>query len=266
VSKRVTSCILQANPNHGGRPPSELAALLRDLDSEIDQLLVADGIFAVDSYGWVNYDEADPEYFGFTVWQTDPPFQPDFSALMGGGVVNYVPTRRDEVLTRNGEDFMAVMNAARRSMGKAFVRWRAIDSEVIGASDEFWEDYSICTMLLAIASDRMRDFLVMALENVEYDSRKSAGDQGPVIKQAIEEVPGLAQYAMQSQKYKAVRNEIVHEIATLAARRSTILSDSNEATPFPASPWRYGSQPSRSSGRYLWRRGKRLPPIRKSTK
>jgi hypothetical protein len=134
--------------------------------------------------------------------------------------VSYEPTRRDEALIRNGEDFVAVMNAARRSMGNALVRWRMIDSEVIDASDEFWEDYSVCTMLLAIASDRMRDFLVMALEDVEYDSRKRESDQGPVIKRAIEKVPGLAKFAMQSQKYKAVRNKIVHEIATLAARRS----------------------------------------------
>lgn len=219
---RLSGSTLQdvASSNSNIRNPRDLAALLKDLGGEIDQLLVAEGIVAVDSYGWMDHDEADPEYIGFTLWQTDPPFQPDYSILTGGGIVSYAPTRRDEVLIRNGEDFVAVMNAARRSMGNALVKWRVIGSEVISTSDEFWEDYSICTMLLAIASDRMRDFLVMALEDVEYDSRKSESDQGPVIKRAIDKVPGLAKFAMQSQKYKAVRNEIVHEIATLAARRS----------------------------------------------
>jgi len=202
------------------RDPRDLAALLNDLGGEIDQILFAEGIYAVESYGWLDHDEADPEYLGHMMWQTDPPFKPDFSIVTGGGAVTYVPTRRDEVLTRNGEDFVAVMNAARRIMGNALMRWNAVDGNVIGASDEFWEDYSICTMLLSIASDRMRDFLVMALENVEYDSGKTESDRGSIIKQAIDKVPGLAKFAMQSQKYKTVRNEIVHEIATLAARRS----------------------------------------------
>jgi len=75
-------------------------------------------------------------------------------------------------------------------------------------------------MLLAIASDRLRDFLAMAIENVEYDSRRSEKDQGALIRRAIEKVPGLAVLANQSQQFKQIRNEIVHQIATQAAHRS----------------------------------------------
>jgi hypothetical protein len=55
-----------ASSNSNIRSPQDLAALLKDLGGEIDRLLVAEGIFAVDSYGWMDHDEADPEYIGFT--------------------------------------------------------------------------------------------------------------------------------------------------------------------------------------------------------
>ena len=199
------------------RSPQELATLLRDLDGEIERVLVEEGVFSVEAYGWLDHDIPDPDYSGHNVWQTNPPFEPDFSAMMNGEVVTYAPATRDEVLTRNGEDFVAVMIAARRSMGMALMRARSVQS--VANSDEFWQEYSTCTMLLAIASDRIRDFLVMAVENTEYDSQKSEKSQHSVVMQAIGNVPGLAALAIQSQNFKKVRNDIVHKLATLPARR-----------------------------------------------
>jgi hypothetical protein len=202
------------------RDPQELATLLKELDGEIEQALLAERVYAIDAYGWVNHDEADPDYLGHTLWQTDPPFQADFETLLGGGTVKYEPTLRDEVLTRNGEDFEAVMTAARQVMGMAIVRARSAQHPSVGGPEGFWQDYSVCTMLLSIASDRLRDFLVMTMENTEYDSRRSEKDQDGLIKRAFKRVPGLAALATQSQQFKKRRNDIVHRIATQTARRS----------------------------------------------
>jgi hypothetical protein len=84
---------------------------------------------------------------------------------------------RDELLIRSGEDFEAVMNSARRSIGIAVARGRTTESIGLGHSDEFWQDYSTCMMLLSIASDRIRDFVVMAMEDEEYDSGKAETSQ-----------------------------------------------------------------------------------------
>jgi hypothetical protein len=202
------------------RSPKELAILLKDLDSEIEEILNAEGVFPVSSHGWIDHDTEDPEYAGHAMWQTDPPFQHDFSTLLGGGVVQYAPTLRDEVLTRSGDDFEAVMISARRSIGMALARARTIQSLAQDHSEKFWQDYSTCMMLLAIASDRIRDFAVMALENEEYDSKKGEKAQEALVKGAIAKVPGLADLAKQSQAFKELRNKVVHKIATRAALRS----------------------------------------------
>jgi hypothetical protein len=228
------------------RSPGELETLLKDLDGEIDEVLIAERVHAVYAYGWIDHDEADPDYLGHTLWQTDPPFQPDFSTLSRGWVVGYAPSLRDELLTRNGEDFEAVMIAARRAMGMALVRGRSAQSTPLGGSDEFWQDYSISTMLLAIASDRLRDFLVMATENVEYDGRRSEKDQRSSVQRAIEKIPGLAAFAMQSPKFKKIRNEIVHQIATQPARTS-VNTKRRGATRDPKGLWKFGADVRRVS-------------------
>jgi hypothetical protein len=134
--------------------------------------------------------------------------------------VHYEPTPRDEVLIRSGEDFEAVMISARRLIGVALARGRTIQSSALEDCDEFWQDYSTCMMLLGIASDRIRDFAVMALENEEYDTRKTETTQKALVKRALEKVPGLAELGRQSQEFKELRNNIVHKIATQAALRS----------------------------------------------
>jgi hypothetical protein len=63
------------------RSPKEMGILLQDLDSEIEEILNGEGIFHVSSYGWMDHDTIDPEYWGHAMWQTDPPFRHDFSTL-----------------------------------------------------------------------------------------------------------------------------------------------------------------------------------------
>jgi len=41
------------------------------LRSEAEDLLQEAGVFEFDSYGWLNADDADPEFVGHAMWQTD---------------------------------------------------------------------------------------------------------------------------------------------------------------------------------------------------
>jgi hypothetical protein len=194
-----------------------LEALMKTVDAEIEQILVSESVFSIGNYGWLDHETPDPEYMGHNLWQTDPPFEPDFSGMMNGEVVKYEPTTRDEVLTRNGEDFVAVMIAARRSMGMSFVRARSIQAAV--NSEEFWQEYSTCTMLLSIASDRLRDFLVMAVDGIDFENLRRENDRGRAIKGAIPKIPGLAAFVMEILRFKEIRDDIVHRLAMLPARR-----------------------------------------------
>jgi hypothetical protein len=160
------------------RDPQELVTLLEEIDGEIEQALRAERVYSIGAYGWISHDEADPDYLGHMLWQTDPPFQADFATLSGGGMVKYEPALRDEVLIRNGEDFEAVMTTARQVMGMAMVRARSAQHPLVGGPEAFWQDYSVCTMLLSIASDRLRDFLVMAVDNVECQGRSKNRPRG----------------------------------------------------------------------------------------
>jgi hypothetical protein len=194
-----------------------LESLMKELDAEIELTLRNAGVYSVAAYGWMDHETPDPEYMGHNLWQIDPPFEPDFSAMMNGEVVKYEPTTRDEVLTRNGEDFVAVMIAARRSMGMALLRARSIQAAV--NSEEFWQEYSTCTMLLSIASDRLRDFLVMAVDGVDYEDLRTEKDRGRAVKQAIATILGLDAFVMKILRFKKIRDDIVHKLAMLPTRR-----------------------------------------------
>jgi hypothetical protein len=52
----------------------QLDAALR---AKIEPLLNAGKVWNLHSYGWVSAYDADPEFIGHAMWQTDPPFEHD---------------------------------------------------------------------------------------------------------------------------------------------------------------------------------------------
>jgi hypothetical protein len=214
-----------------------LKSLLGVLHDETEQLLVEHKVWDVSSYGWEDADTPSGEYFGIAIWEMNPPFKHDWGTLLEGHTPRHHPTERDEILLRNGEDLIATMIFARRSIGMALCFAAVSDPNITAGNDEFWREYATTLMWLNIASDRLRDFFLMArfeqnkkqyekryreennTSTVPYSAPFKAATEGAASHQSkcLDE---LAQLAENLQKHRRERNDRVHEIATIAAQRS----------------------------------------------
>jgi hypothetical protein len=206
---------------------NRLKSLLPMLHDEADELLQKHGIYDILTYGWADAETPDDEYVGLAMWQTDPPFKHDWATLFKGRPPRYTPNERDEILLRNGEDFTGAVLFARRSLGMALCFAAVSDPNVFGEDEEFWHQYATTIIWLTIATDRLRDFFLMArfgkmkedYGGASYsDPFKKAVEGAPTdLQQCLVELSGIAE---ELQKHRLERNKLVHEVATKAAQRS----------------------------------------------
>ena len=212
---------------------TQLKTLLSTLQDEADQLLSKDKIYDILDYGWLDYDTLDPEHVGHAIWQTNPPFEHEWESFFNQGRVTYTPTKRDEVFLRNGEDFAGSMMFARRSLGMALCYAVAADPHnLLGNDVEFWHACSSALLWLNIASDRLREYLLMAAFGQTQERYARQSPKAPYaepFKQALgkassdslrETLRKLLDLATVIQKHRGRRNKLVHEIATRMAERS----------------------------------------------
>jgi hypothetical protein len=211
--------------------PDQFKNLLRLLQHEADELLLKHHVYELLNYGWRGADTPDPEYIGLAMWQVTPPFDHDWAALENR-TPTYVPTKRDEILLANGEDFTGAMDFARKSLGMALCLAAVSDQNVLTGNEEFWHEYATTLLWLNIASDRLRDFFLMARfgqTKKKYQNRRDerAAYAYP-FKDAIEGASSnlqkclaeLSELAVELQENRAERNRLVHKVATLTARLS----------------------------------------------
>ena len=104
-----------------------LASTMAALDRFADELMQEEGLYRITSYGWADQDTIDPEFSGHALWQTEPPFEPDWERIFDGGVPRWTPLPRVEQLMLNGEDFLGAMLIARRFAGIALCADRNTD-------------------------------------------------------------------------------------------------------------------------------------------
>ncbi len=217
-----------------------LEKLLATIRDEAEQLLNKHEVYS--RYGWLDEDTPDPEYIGYPMWELTPPFEHDWMGLQRGGTVTYEPTEMDEVLLRNGEDFLGSMEFARRSLGMA-LSYAAVarPKSQIWDNQEFWHEYATTLQWLNIASDRLRDyFLVARFERTreKYKKSKARGHKYAwPFKVPLKSAPDniqellnkLSLIAPELEDHRKVRDAIVHEVATQAAQMSiTILREQRE--------------------------------------
>ncbi len=226
-----------------------LKKLLVAIHDEAEQLLSTHAVYDVLSYGWSNEDTPNPEYVGHAMWQVNPPFEHDWEALQNDGTVTYAPTKRDEIFLLNGEDFVGTMLFARRSLGMALCYAAVANSENLSFENlEFWHEYATTLQWLNIASDRLRNFFLMARfgqteEEYKESYKKKNNDKNTRIPYAApfneplegasdnmrEVLSKLSSIATELQIQRKVRNGIVHKVATKGAGASIkILRDQRE--------------------------------------
>jgi len=216
-----------------------LEKALAVVDDEGERLLGENRIYNVLDYGWSGPDTPSDEYVGLAMWLTDPPFQHDEALTRKGKVVKYEPTKTDEVLLRNGEDFVGMMEFARNSLGMALC-YASVENQKynIFGKAPFWEAVTTGFLWLNIASDRLRDYFLMARFEQDKDAyvkrykHSNQTSEVPSFAAPFEEalrlepankreiLSKLVALANELQAYRKDRNRVVYEVASEAAKAS----------------------------------------------
>ncbi len=221
--------------------------LSKYLDQEIAERLRERQVYDIGNYGWLDEHTPDPQYLGHAMWQLEPPLQYQFH-LGFAEPVSHRPTEEEEVLAVSGSDFEGQMRLARMSLGLSLWQQQLAEDAPFDDNDYFWLHYVSAMVMLNAASDRLREFFVMAFfrEKVcTYDNKKGTWKgkkskynyyQTPFIQardsvatdpadQSTGELLGkLASLAENIFRNREDRNRMVHEVTTIIGKRERKLT------------------------------------------
>jgi hypothetical protein len=200
---------------------SEQSLVPSALKRKVEVALNEASIYEINSYGWISENDPDPEFIGHAMWQVDqPPL--DHSALFGEAPVHRRPKDIEKELLVCGEDFSGLMEMARLSIGLALIWKSQAQENPINESSFFWLHHTDSFLKLAMASDRLRDLLIIACTGTRarrYDEAavliSRRGISGQHLDQPLSTLPVIARDLA---KFRDRRNVIVHEVATRMAK------------------------------------------------
>lgn len=207
---------------------------LADLESEVDKVLAAAGVFDIGSYGWLNENDADPEHIGHAMWQADQP-NVDFSAVFGDAPVRRRPKELEKEVLTLGEDFCGLMKASRLSIGLTLLWERQATQTFLNESTFFRLHHMDAYLKLAMASDRLRDMLIVACTGSEAKNYRTTRQRREYVSsfneatsllalrrvdtsRLSESLAALPAQALSIYGFIDRRHKIVHEVATTMAR------------------------------------------------
>jgi hypothetical protein len=204
--------------------------LVEYLDLEVIECLTANHIFDMGACAWVDENTPDPQFLGHAMCQSEPPLGFDYEAAFGGPT-SHRPTEYEEVLTVSGADFEGLMQLARMSIGLTLWQQKITEDSLFGDKHYFWLHHVSAMVLLNSASDRLREFFIMAFfqqKIKQYDKRKEDSKkrkhswyQTP-FNQASEsnnlsilgQLDSLTTAVAKIYSFREERNIIVHEITS----------------------------------------------------
>jgi len=222
--------------------------LAKYLDQEIAERLGERQVYDIGNYGWLDEHTPDPQFLGHAMWQVEPPLQYKFHLGFGGTPVGHRPTEEEEVLAVSGSDLEGQMRLARMSLGFSLWQQQIAEEALFDDNDYFWLHCVSAMVMLNAASDRLREFFVMAFfrEKVStYDNKKGTwkGEenkyyyyQTPFIQardseardpadQSMGELLGkLASLAENIFRNREDRNKMVHEVTSMIGKRERELT------------------------------------------
>lgn len=205
------------------------------VERDVEATLVAAQVYEIGSYGWLNENDADPDFVGHAMWQTDQPYI-DHNALFGEAPVQRRPNETEKQILTIGEDFCGLMQASRLSIGLALLWEPHARRNVLNDSNYFWLHHTDAFLKLAIASDRLCDLLVVACTGDKPNVFKNANKQNrkyvtPFAEaQKLLSIRGLNDQRLAKPLALLVqdaadifanidrRNSIVHKVATRMAK------------------------------------------------
>jgi hypothetical protein len=197
---------------------------------EIAELLHANDIYEIGSYGWSGPDDVDPDTVGHAMWQVDGPTDELLFRDTGSTALPSV-NKWQKLCSVAGADFEGLMIAARLSIGLALFQQRLV-GERLDAEDSLTNVHSMAAfMTLGAASDRLRDvFIAAVFEKTArgYADTRERGLFDTPFREAVEhrrDVPKVAEalamlesLAADNLPFRAARNKIVHRLATELGR------------------------------------------------
>jgi hypothetical protein len=207
----------------------EFGSFHADLENRVQAALNKASVFSIGSFGWLNENDPDPDFIGHAMWQVDAP--PVDRFIIDDSQNQKIPSELEKEIYITGEDFWGLMEASRLSIGLALVWKDEAQRNPVNQSSFLWLHYTDAFLKLAIASDRLRDLLIVACTGGPakiYKKQKpkpkyvhpfERADQlvtqrGIETAKLIESIRALPALSNRLYEYIEVRNEIVHEIAT----------------------------------------------------
>lgn len=195
---------------------------VKALSEAIEDALIAERIFDVDGYGWLNTDDHDPEFAGYAMWATSPPFETNFENTLEGKSPRWVATPYQQRLIELGTHFEGLMKAARYAIGSVLIHRDTLSPDDFQPSPfEFHEINALVT--LSMASDRARDFVILAVTN-ELPRANHELDQYRLALFAArtlglgDDVVALEALTPAIKSLKDARNAPVHKVALKVAK------------------------------------------------
>lgn len=209
--------------------------LIEYLDQEANDIPLENQIYDIGNYGWQSEDTEDPDYIGHAMWQISPPIETEWEYLMGTGPTRHRPTEKEKLLTVAGNDFEGLMRASRMSIGLSLLHKTIAERKPFDDNHYFWLHHTDAILQLNMASDRIREYFVIAFYNKKSEEYKEKGRKKswyttPFIEvsdrckeqkireniaDAIAPLPNLAE---KIHSYRKLRNETVHQVATRLGR------------------------------------------------
>jgi hypothetical protein len=205
------------------------------IEREIQTVLKEAGIYNIDSYGWLNENDPDPEFIGHAMWQEDQ-LSIDYNALINEQPVRMRPDEAEKLRVTAGEDFCGLMEASRLSIGLALLWHRHARTNPWNENPFFWLHHTDAFLKLAVASDRLRELLVVSCTGSSSNSYWNNAKQNRLyvtpfkeaeqllaarglrdsrLTQPLESLPTIGAAIFD---YVNRRNKIVHEVATRMAK------------------------------------------------
>jgi hypothetical protein len=193
-----------------------------DLDvlrNTIEELLCSRGVFDVDTFGWRNENDVDPEFVGYAMWALSPPFQYDFHAFQDNTPPDRLPSTAEQQLMELGDDFFGLMKTSRHFIGHALLHQPAVKPHRIEPTDFDFNEFAALVALTA-AADRLSDFINVTALRRKTDEK---GERNKAYDKLRGSALGTEVDALQA-GFKAIgkarnaRRIVVHGLATQPAR------------------------------------------------
>ena len=211
------------------------AKLIEYIESHMDVLLDEKGVHPLGSYCYLNLEEYNPEYSGL-------------ESLISSPLLDQIDDENIDQPSVGvkvyGSDFVGLMKMVRLCIGYQLLYWKNYSEPSDGNKDLSWlilprvGDSSFFLLhstnshiLLNIASDRIRSYLISALNDADIDCDRiiKKHDSYDLVfskikdfllekeidfKTISEKIDQAKQLAAELQKYRKKRNKLVHELTS----------------------------------------------------